>query len=103
MDNTTKKRVVISYNNLSPELQAELKKAYPQGFTDSMIRIEKTPGDFFYAVVFETTEVTYLVKVDVKVDGGPTDDDDKDFYDDDIKGADELDDSSDSDDDGDND
>jgi hypothetical protein len=103
MDNT-KKRVVISYNNLSPELQAELKKAYPLGFTDSMIRIEKSPGDFFYAVVFETPEVSYLVKVDVKVDGGPTDDDDKDFYDDEIKGADEIDDNSDSsDDDGDND
>ncbi len=89
MENT-KKRVVISYNNLSPELQAELKKAYPQGFTDSMIRIEKGPGDFFYAVVFETADTNYLVKVDVKIDGGPTDDDDKDFYDDDLKGADEI-------------
>ncbi len=101
MDNT-KKRVVISYNNLSPELQAELKKAYPLGFTDSMIRIEKGAGAFFYAVVFETPEVNYLVKVDVKIDGGPTDDDDKDFYDDDLKGADDIEDNADSsDDDGD--
>ncbi len=89
MDNT-KKRVVVSYNNLSPELQAELKKAYPLGFTDSMIRIEKGPGDFFYAVMFETPEVNYLVKVDVKVDGGHEEEEDKDFYDDDLKGAEEI-------------
>lgn len=98
MENT-KKRVVISYNNLSPELQAELKKAYPLGFTDSMIRIEKGPGDFFYAVVLETADTNYLVKVDVKIDGGPTDDDDKDFYDDDIKGADDIEDRTDNSDD----
>lgn len=86
-----KKRVVISYHNLSPELQAELKKKYPTGFTDYMIRIDKGPGDFFYGVVFETADTNYLVKVDVKVDGGHDDDDDKDYYDDeDIKGADEI-------------
>lgn len=104
MDNSNKKkRVVVSYNNLSPEMQAELKKAYPLGFTESMIRIEKGPGDFFYAVVFETPEVNYLVKVDVKVDGGGhEEDDDKDFYDDDIKGADDIS-SDDSSDDGDDD
>lgn len=89
-NNTTKKRVVVSYHNLSPELQAELKKKYPYGFTDHMIRIEKGPGDFFYAVVFETEDTNYLVKVDVKVDGGQDEEEDKDYYDDDIKGADEI-------------
>lgn len=86
-----KKRVVISYHNLAPELQAELKKKYPAGFTESMIRIDKGPGDFFYAVVFETDEINYLVKIDVKIDGGHEDDDEKDYYEeDDIKGADDL-------------
>lgn len=93
-----KKRVVISYHNLSPELQAELKKKYPTGFTDSMMRIDKGPGDFFYAVVFETEQTNYLVKVDVKVDGGNDDDDEKDYYDDDeIKGADDISDDADDD------
>lgn len=88
---TNKKRVVVSYHNLSPELQAELKKKYPAGFTESMIRIDKGLGDFFYAVVFETEQTNYLVKIDVKVDGGHEDDDEKDYYDDDdIKGADDL-------------
>lgn len=85
-----KKRVVVSYHNLSPELQAELKKKYPYGFTESMIRIEKGPGDFFYAVVLETEDTNYLVKVDVKVDGGQDEEEDKEYYDDDIKGADDI-------------
>lgn len=79
-----KKRVVISYHNLAPGLQAELKKAYPGGFSEHLMRIQKPSGDFFCAVVFETPEVTYLVKVDVKIDGNPHEDDDKDYYDDDV-------------------
>lgn len=93
MANTSngKRRVVISYHNLPVELQEELKKKYPYGYTEAMIRIDKGPGDFFYGVVLETEEISYLVKIDVKVDGNIEDDDDKDFYeDDDIKGADDL-------------
>ena len=84
-DNKAKKRVVISYKNLSEELQAQLKAQYPTGYTDSMMRIDKPNGDFFYAVILETEEISYLVKIDVKID-----DDDKEYYDEDIKGADEL-------------
>lgn len=88
--NTPKKRVVISYKNLSAELQAELKKKYSNDFTDHMIRIDKAPGDFFYAVVLETPDISYLVKVDVKIDDKPEEEDEKDYYNEDIKGADEI-------------
>lgn len=67
-----------------------MKQLYPNGFSDSMMRIEKPNGDFFYAVPFETEDVNYLVKIDVKIDDRADDDDDKDYYDDEIKGADEL-------------
>ncbi len=87
---TTKKRIVISYHNLSAELQDELKKAYPLGFTDHMIRIDKGPGDFFYAVVLETEDTKYLVKVDVKIDDRVEEEEDKEYYDEEIKGADEI-------------
>ena len=92
-----KKRVVISYHNLPVELQEELKKRYPQGYTEAMMRIERGPGDFFYAVVLETDQISYLVKVDVKIDGNLDEEDDKDYYDDDIKGAEDLADGSDDD------
>mgnify|MGYP003623892661 CR=1 FL=1 len=85
-----KKRVVTSFHNLPVELQEELKKKYPYGFTEAMIRIDKGAGDFFYAVVLETEEVSYLVKIDVKIDGSLDEEEDKEYYDDEIKGADDL-------------
>jgi hypothetical protein len=87
---SAKKRLVTSFNNLPLELQEEVKAAYPLGYTDYMMRIDKPNGDFFFAVPFETEEISYLVKIDVKIDDAPADDDDKDYYDDDLKGADEL-------------
>lgn len=87
----TKKRLVVSYKNISEELKEELRKKYPTGFQDAMIRVDKGLGDFFYAVDLETEDVHYLIKVDVKIDEGIDDDDDKDYYgDDDIEGADDI-------------
>ncbi len=86
-----KKRLVVSYKNLSEELKAELRKQYPNGYSENMIRVDKGPGDFFYAIVLETELASYLIKVDVKIDDGNTDDDDdKEYYDDDIKGAEDI-------------
>ena len=85
-----KKHIVTSYRNLSPEMQEAVKAKYPTGFTDAMMRVDKPNGDFFYAVPFDTDDVAYLVKIDVKIDDGIEDEDDKDYYDDDLKGADEL-------------
>ena len=88
--NTAKKHIVTSFHNLSAELQEAVREKYPLGFTDAMMRVDKPNGDFFYAVPFDTDEVDYLVKIDVKIDNGATEEDDKDYYDDEIKGADEL-------------
>ncbi len=86
----SKKRLVVSAQNLPEELQAELKIKYPDGFNEHMIRIEKGFNDFFYAVTLETDEISYLVKLNVKIDA-QVEDDDKDYYEDDeIEGADEI-------------
>jgi hypothetical protein len=87
---SAKKRLVTSFNNLAPELQEAVKAAYPLGYTDYMMRIDKPNGDFFFAVPFETEEISYLVKIDVKIDDASHEEEDKDYYDDDLKGADEL-------------
>lgn len=96
-----KKRVVISYSNLTPELMEALKEHYPLGYTDYMIRIDKPNGDFFYGVRLETEDASYLVKVNVKIDNKSEEELDKDIYGDDepdeIKGADEIADTDDSD------
>ncbi|WP_289641816.1 hypothetical protein [uncultured Alistipes sp.] len=85
-----KKHIVTSYRNLSPEMQETVKAKYPTGFTDAMMRVDKPNGDFFYAVPFDTDEVAYLVKIDVKIDDNAQEEDEKDYYDDEIKGADDL-------------
>ena len=87
--NTTKKHIVTSFHNLTPELQDAVKEKYPLGFTEAMMRVDKPNGDFFYAVPFDTDEIAYMVKIDVKVDDN-SHDDDKDYYDDEIKGADDI-------------
>ncbi|MFR9504333.1 MAG: hypothetical protein SNH73_07815 [Rikenellaceae bacterium] len=84
-----KKRLVTSYQNLTPEIQAQVKEMYPLGFTDAMMRIDKPNGDFFYAVPFETEEIFYLVKIDVKIDDSETME--KDLFADQISEDDQLD------------
>lgn len=100
----SKKRVVVSIENLSEELKEELKARYPLGFNDHLIRINKPSGDFFHAVVLEMTDVTYLVKVKVRVDKNPNEELDKDYFDgqskdDEMKDADEIPDTADENDD----
>ncbi len=84
-----KKRLVTSFNNLTAEQQTEVRTLYPLGFNEVMMRIDKPDGSFFYVVPYETEDTNYLVKIDVKVDDG-AEDIDEGYYDDDLKGADEL-------------
>ncbi|MFA6770369.1 MAG: hypothetical protein WCR71_04275 [Bacteroidales bacterium] len=86
-----KKRAVVSYANLKPDLLAAFKEKYPRGYSDYMsevFKVEKPDGSFFYAVSLELPDSIYLVKVDVKIDdyedlqrglyGEEPDDDDED-------------------------
>ncbi|OJV18753.1 MAG: hypothetical protein BGO30_02970 [Bacteroidetes bacterium 41-46] len=69
--NQSKRRSVVSYNNLSPELLAILKEKYPRGYADYMgdiFKVDKPDGSFFYAISLEVPDAVYLVKVDVKID-----------------------------------
>lgn len=89
--NNTKKRLVTSFNNLTVEQQEAVKELYPHGFAEVMTRIDKPNGDFFYVVPFETDEISYLVKIDVKIDEVGEDGVDDDFFgEEDLKGADDI-------------
>lgn len=77
----SKKRSVVSYSNLSPELLEEFKKQFPFGYQNDVIKVEKPNGDSFYAVTMETMDAVYLVKVNVKIDTKIKDEDDeKDLF-----------------------
>ena len=66
-----KKRAVVSYANMSPELAAAFKEKYPRGYADYMgdiFKVEKPDGSFFYAISLEIPDAIYLIKIDVKID-----------------------------------
>ena len=90
----------FEFDAMMRELQDAVKEKYPLGFTEAMMRVDKPNGDFFYAVPFDTDEIAYMVKIDVKIDDNAQEEDDKDYYDDEIKGADEIQDDANSDDGG---
>ena len=91
MTNNTKKRIVTSIHNLTPEQMEEVKALYPKGFSEVMSRIDKPNGDFFYVVPYETEDTSYLLKIDVKIDENADEVDDDDFFgDDEIAGAEEI-------------
>jgi hypothetical protein len=76
-----KKRLVISYNNLSPDVLELVKKKYPTGYLNSVIKVTKPNNDFFYAITLDTDDTSYLIKVNVKIDSKPKDEDEeKDFF-----------------------
>lgn len=66
-----RKRAVISYDNMSPELQAAFKEKYPRGYADYMgdlFKVDKPDGSSFYAVEVDIPDAVYLVKIDVDID-----------------------------------
>ena len=66
-----KKRHVVSYENMSPELKAAFDEKYPKGFQDylgDIVKYPKLDGSYFYAVTIEIPDAIYLVKIQVKTD-----------------------------------
>ena len=53
-------------------------------------RIEELRRQLEYHNFRYYVENAYMVKIDVKIDDNAQEDDDKDYYDDEIKGADEI-------------
>jgi hypothetical protein len=67
-----KKRLVISYDKLTPDLLNALRKKYPNGYEDHVFKVN-APNKEFYAVTLDTEDASYLVKVNVKIDSSMND------------------------------
>ena len=68
---TTKRRAVVSYENMSEELAAAFAEKYPKGYSDyfpDLVKYDKPDGTSFYAVTVEIPDAIYLVKIKVKTD-----------------------------------
>ena len=71
MAQDTKKRHVVSLENLSDELANLFNEKYPKGFSDylqDLVKYTKPDGTPFYAVTLEIPDAIYLVKIKVKTD-----------------------------------
>ena len=74
-----KKRLIVSYKNCEPKVLQAIKEKYPLGYGDAVIKIDKPNGDFFHAITVDLEEISYLVKVDVKIDNLSVEDFDKHY------------------------
>ena len=71
MTSDNKKRHIVSYENMSPELAAAFAEKYPKGFSDylpDLTKYTKPDGTPFYAVMVEIPDAIYLVKIKVQID-----------------------------------
>lgn len=71
MAQDSRKRHVVSYENMSEEVAAAFAERFPGGFNDYfplLTRYTKPDGTPFYAVTVETSDAIYLVKIKVETD-----------------------------------
>lgn len=63
-----KKKVVINYENLKPEVIQAIMKKYPSGYANHVVKVNLSNNKFFHAITVDTEDTSYLVKVKVKLD-----------------------------------
>lgn len=63
-----KKRIVVNYDNLEPEVKMAILKKYPNGYTNHVFKVTLPNNNFFHAITVDTEDASYLVKVKVKLD-----------------------------------
>lgn len=64
-----KKRVIVDYKNITPEILDLFTDRYPYGYEDEdVIKFKNAKGDMIKAVPFETSDTKYLIKVSVEMD-----------------------------------
>lgn len=79
-----KKRLIVNMDNLPAGVHEAIRKKYPNGYNDYIIKVPKGEADFFHAITVDTETASYLVKVNVKIDS-ISDNDEKDAEEDDIE------------------
>ena len=62
---SSKPRVIKDFEKLDPEIQEQIKLAYPYGFYDSLIHFYNKEGNKVSALPFETDEKYYMVRMTI--------------------------------------
>lgn len=79
----SKRRAIISYDKLTIDQKKQILKDFPDGYINHLTTIKTPTGETLDALIWETDEVIYLVKIN-KVAPKPAvvDEEDDDFGDD---------------------
>jgi hypothetical protein len=77
----SKRRAIISYDKLSIDQKKQILRDYPDGYINHLTSIKTPTGETLDALIWETDEVIYLVKVSKVVPKSKpvAEDDDDDF------------------------
>lgn len=76
-----KPRVIKDFEKLEIEIQEQIKLAYPEGFSENLISFSNSKGERVSALLYETDEKIYMVRMSIsRAEQIIADDDD---YDDD--------------------
>ncbi len=78
----SKKRAIVSYDKLTIEQKKELLKSFPDGYGSSLTMIKTPTGESLEALIWETEDIIYLVKINKTMTRALDDDDDDDDDDD---------------------
>ncbi|MEA3443553.1 MAG: hypothetical protein U9R19_02375 [Bacteroidota bacterium] len=63
-----KKKLIVSYKKLTLEIQDQIRDKYPGDLINYAKKISMGNNAFFYAIDFDTEEISYLVKIEVDFD-----------------------------------
>ena len=64
---TLKKKLIVSYENLDKKIKNLIEKKYPYGVEDYLKKV-KLGDTEYHTLIFETEEISYLVKFTLKKD-----------------------------------
>ena len=99
----SKKRAIISYDKLTIDQKKQILKDFPDGYINHLTTIKTPTGEVLDALIWETDEVIYLVKINKVTPKAPAVDDEEDDFEDDFDKVDVKDEDEDSDSDDDDD
>lgn len=74
-----KKKIIVNYASLTPELIEAVRLKYPLGWINHTIKVPTAGDGFFFAITLDTEDTSYLIKVPVKIDV-KSEKEDEDFF-----------------------
>ncbi len=83
----TKRKSIISFEKLSLEQKKKLEQDFPDGFLGNLTTIKTPKGETLDALIWETEEMIYLVKINKEAYRSSLEDEEEDdFIDDSLAG-----------------